>query len=175
MDLNLPTGQGKILVITGGREAGKTTYCQQAVEKYLQAGFSVSGLLSPARFDGGEKNGIFVLDLDSRETRLAASSVPGEIEGLGLGNWVFDSKVLEWGNLCLKRVVATDVLVIDELGPLEFELHRGWTAGFDVLRDQRYRLALVVIRPECLDAFSKMGFVFQVREIPGGMRHELHT
>jgi nucleoside-triphosphatase THEP1 len=58
-----------------------------------------------------------------------------------------------------------DVLVIDELGPLEFDLQTGWTASFEVLRRKRYRLALIVIRPECLDAFSNMGFVFQTKEI----------
>jgi hypothetical protein len=44
-------------------------------------------------------------------------------------------------------------------------LGTGWIAGFDVLKSKKYRLAIVVIRPECLDAFSNMGFVFQTEEI----------
>ncbi len=39
MDLNDPsllTGHGQILVITGGRNAGKTTFCQQVVERTVK-------------------------------------------------------------------------------------------------------------------------------------------
>jgi len=56
-------------------------------------------------------------------------------------------------------------LVIDELGYLEFELKTGWTASFEVLHSKKYRLAMVVIRPECIDAFSNLGFHFQVKEV----------
>ncbi|MBN2118775.1 MAG: hypothetical protein JW730_19555 [Anaerolineales bacterium] len=175
MDIELPegdsllmpvAGNSNILVITGERGVGKTTYCQQAVDKYRKAGLRVSGLLSPARFDRHQKNGFFTFDLDSHETRLAASSVPDEImDGLPFGSWIFDPETLEWGNHCLKQVTATDVLVIDELGPLEFKRQMGWMASFEVLRDKKYRLALVVIRPECIDFFSQLGFVFQTKEI----------
>jgi nucleoside-triphosphatase THEP1 len=159
------SAQGNLLVVTGWRGVGKTTFCQQAVDEYRKAGLKVSGLLSPARFDQKQKTGFFAHDLDSDEIRLAASVVPGEIDGLRLGSWTFDPEIFAWGNRCLKQAVGLDVLVIDELGPLEFDLQTGWTASFEVLRRKRYRLALIVIRPECLDAFSNMGFVFQTKEI----------
>ncbi len=159
------SGKGNILVITGWRGVGKTSYCQQAADKCQRAGLRVAGLLSPARFDQQQKNGIFALDLKSRKTQLVASSIPGEIDGICLGNWMFDPKALEWGNQCLRRATPSEILVVDELGPLEFERQIGWAASFDVLRAKEYRLAMVVIRPECIDAFSKLGFVFQTREI----------
>ncbi len=168
MDLTPISGPGKLLVVTGWRGVGKTTYCQQVAAEYRQAGRKVSGLLSPARFDQKQKNGIFVQDLVSCEIRLAASSVPGEIRpGLSLGNWTFDPQIFTWGNHCLRQVVETDLLVIDELGPLEFNRQTGWIASFEVLRRAHYQLALVVIRPECVDAFSNLGFVFQTKEITG--------
>lgn len=165
MDINPISGQGNILVVTGWRGVGKTTYCQQLVDEYRKMGLKISGLLSPARFEQKQKTGFFAHDLDSDETRLAASVVPGEIDGLRLGSWTFDPEIFAWGNHCLKQVVGSDMLVIDELGPLEFDLQTGWTASFEILRRKRYQLALVVIRPECLDAFSSMGFVFQTKEI----------
>lgn len=158
---------GKILVIGGKRGAGKTTYCQNAVAEYRKAGAKVAGLLSPGRFENGKKNGIFAVDLVSDQSRLAASPVPGEIaDGLRFGAWTFDRGVLAWGNQCLRQSSGADVLVIDELGYLEFDLNSGWTAGFEVLRAKNYQLALVVIRSDCIEPFANLGFTFQIKEIP---------
>lgn len=175
MDINLPgndlsllfplSENGTILVVTGWRGVGKTTYCQKAVERYHKAGLKVSGLLSPARFENGQKNGIFAIDLSSHESQLAASLVPGEMNGIRFGPWTFDTNVLEWGNKRLLQMTRSDVMVIDELGYLEFDLKTGWTASFEVLHKNNYQLAIVVIRPECIDAFGNMGFDFQIKEI----------
>ena len=108
---------------------------------------------------------MFVIDLASNESQLVASLVPGEINGVRLGPWTFDNNIFEWGNRRLLQFTGTDVLIIDELGFLEFDLKTGWTASFDVLNRKNYQLAIVVIRPECLEAFSAMGFNFQTREI----------
>lgn len=56
-------------------------------------------------------------------------------------------------------------LVIDELGPLEFSDHEGYLAAFDCLKNQNYRKALVVIRPECIEAFQSFGLPFSIIEI----------
>lgn len=161
----LESGRGAILVVSGARGAGKTNYCRKAVEAYRAAGLKVSGLLAPGRFEDRGKTGIVTVDLDSSESRLVASLVPGEIDGLRLGMWTFDAGAFGWGNRCLLQTSKPDVLIIDELGYLEFDLGTGWTAGFEVLRRQDYRLALVVVRPELIDAFSRMGFSFQTRVV----------
>lgn len=160
------TDSSQILVIGGKRGAGKTTYCQNAVAEYRTAGVKVAGLLSPGRFENGKKNGFFAVNLASQESRLAASPVPGEIsDGIRFGAWTFERSVFAWGNQCLRQSGGTDVLVIDELGYLEFDLNSGWSAGFEVLRAKNYRLALVVIRPDCIEPFANMGFNFQIKEI----------
>ncbi len=164
-DLPSPTVRGQILAVTGGRNVGKTTYCQRAADTFRAAGFTVSGLLSPGRFDQGQKTGFFTHDLHSDATRLAASAIPGELNGPQFGPWTFDAQVFDWGNQCLQQADGADVLMIDELGPLEFNRQIGWSASFDLLHRQNYRLALVVIRRECLETFSGLGFAYQVKKI----------
>jgi len=44
------------------------------------------------------------------------------------------------------------LLIVDELGPLEFIHAKGWLSGLVALDSFRYRLALVVIRPELMEA-----------------------
>jgi nucleoside-triphosphatase THEP1 len=164
--LSFPDSEnGNILVITGWRGVGKTTYCRKLFERYRKTGLNVSGLLSPGRFDNNQKNGFFAVDLSTSETRLAASSVPGELDGIQLGPWTFDATVFAWGNRCLQQAIGADVWVIDELGYLEFDMKTGWMKSFEVLRSKNYRLAIVVIRPECIDTFSQMGFSFQIKEL----------
>lgn len=156
---------GNICVVTGWRGVGKTALCQKVVAQVQQGKRKVAGLLSPGRFNGEAKTGIFAVDLTSRETRLLASTVEGEIVGLQLNPWTFDPQVLEWGNQCLRHATRPDLLVIDEIGPLEFERETGWWSTFDVLRQKSFQLALVVIRPELLEAFSNLGFVYQAVEV----------
>jgi nucleoside-triphosphatase len=159
------TQRGNILVVTGPRGVGKSTYCQERIQAYRQDGRKITGLLTPGRFDDGQKTGYFVVDQMSEISRLLASQVPGEIDGLRFGHWMFDPKGFEWGNECLQHSPSSDVLVIDELGFLEFDLHVGWVASFDLLAKKAYRLALVVIRPECVESFARLDFSFQVLEI----------
>ncbi|HTX78151.1 MAG TPA: nucleoside-triphosphatase [Longilinea sp.] len=156
---------GAILVVTGGREVGKTTFCRKVIGYYRGEGKSVSGLLSPARFENGKKTGILAVALETNEQRLLASQVEGEIDGVRQGCWTFDAEVVAWGNQQLEKIVETNLLVIDELGPLEFQRHLGWQAAFDCLKFGKFGLALVVIRPECLGDFSGLGFTFEVKKL----------
>lgn len=159
-------GHAEILVVTGERNIGKTTFCRQTADALKKAGYRVGGLLSPGRFDGDEKTGFFALNLETGESHLLASRIPGECEGTHLGPWIFDDQVLGWGNRFLQAAAPLDFLFIDELAYLEFNLNTGWKAAFPILQAQNYRLAIVVIRSECIASFSTLGFRFRVYDLP---------
>lgn len=167
------TRTGNILVLTGERGAGKSAYLQGLIESYRQSSRTVAGLLTLGRFENGTKTGYIVTDLATGEARLLAHKLlPGsslsEAKGMQFGHWEFDPEVFAWGNQRLEQFTGADILAVDELGFLEFDLKAGWMASFEALRKQEYRLALVVIRPECIEPFSRLGFAFQVKEIVHG-------
>jgi nucleoside-triphosphatase THEP1 len=143
----------KILVISGWRGVGKTTLCQRVAVEARAAGRDTAGLVSPARFIAGEKTGIEVEDLRSGQRKLLASRLPDELQGTRLGLWTFDDEVFAWCNQALHSSIPCDILMIDELGPLEFDFGQGWVKGFQVLCSQLYHLAIVVIRPEYTGRF----------------------
>jgi len=128
----------------------------------------VAGLLSPGIFKDGVKTGILTQNLRTGEARplavLSASNVERSTFSLELGQWLFAPTVVDWGNQILQSRQPCDLFIIDELGPLEFFRGQGWINAFDALHQVSYRLGVVVIRPECIDAFAKMGFSFQVAE-----------
>lgn len=138
---------GKIWIITGERGAGKTRFCQQVIQAAGEKGLTVGGVLSPAVFTNGIKIGISVQDLASGENRPLASAredVPGAITP----HWKFDAASLAWGSEILHRSTPCDLLIVDELGPLELEHSQGWVEGIETLRGGKYRAALVVVRSE---------------------------
>ena len=107
-------------------------------------------MLSLPRFEAGQKTGIVALDLYRGEKRLLASRQPDEIMGLSFGQWTFDRHTLAWGNHVLEHVPPCDLLIIDEIGPLEFDLHNGWISGFQVVLRHTDGIGLVTVRPSYL-------------------------
>jgi nucleoside-triphosphatase THEP1 len=134
-------------------------------------GLNPCGLLSPAVYIGGEKTGIDLVDIGSGERRSLAVKRPTDQAArsrqaaspklfLTLG-WLFDAETLAWGESRLQAVLKSsnllpiDLLIIDEIGPLEFERNQGWVSGLRLVDQRNYRLACITIRPALLLAARK--------------------
>lgn len=139
------------LIVTGNIGQGKTTWCQGLIGAARASGLKMGGLLSPPVFEDGVKIGIDLVNLYSNETRRLAVRRTPTNEGVLTHNWAFDPEVLAWGDTILASVPAVDVLVIDELGPLEFERGEGWQHGLSAFDKGDYRIGIVVVRPWLLD------------------------
>jgi nucleoside-triphosphatase len=138
-----------LVIVTGERGAGKTTFCTRLVELARSAGRSIAGVLSPAVIRDGAKIAIDVIDLRSDQRRRLAEFNPQADYPREL-YWRFDVDALAWGNRVLAASAGCDVLIVDELGVLEFERGEGWQAGLAAIDSGDYRLGVVVIRPELL-------------------------
>jgi nucleoside-triphosphatase THEP1 len=148
-------GAASIWIITGTREAGKTRFCQKVIEEARTRGLTVGGILSPAVFENGVKTGINAQNLASGEMQRLAT-VREEVRDAITPRWSFDEKSLAWGSVVLKNSAPCDLLVVDELGPLELQHSRGWIEGIEVLNGGEYRAALVVIRQELLETARQL-------------------
>jgi nucleoside-triphosphatase THEP1 len=150
--MNIPSeNHGKVFIISGGKSSGKTALCTALVEEARKLGWDVQGLLSPSKVENVDKTGVYVEDLSSGEQRLLALTSQRAFHTKRLGPWFFDPHVLVWGDQTLGTSGPCDLLVIDELGYLEFEANSGFLQGFDAVDWRQFRMALVVIRPEYLD------------------------
>jgi nucleoside-triphosphatase len=142
---------GRIILLSGASGSGKTTLCLKVIEKLKAKSFLVNGVVSPPEFDGRTKTGIALLDLLSGEKRVLAQLRTPESKGVQTHKWHFNEEVTRWGNEKLANSVPCDVLVIDELGPLEFERGLGFLNGFTAVESKMYQWAVVVIRPSLLE------------------------
>jgi nucleoside-triphosphatase THEP1 len=139
-----------LFIVTGSQGAGKTTFCTRMVEAAREAGWKTAGLLSRPVFEGSRRIAIQVEDLHTGEFRIMATR--SETPTPGLKHWLFDPAALLWANTLLASSTPVDLLIVDELGPLEFERGEGWQAGFAALDSREFAIAFVVVRAEMLGA-----------------------
>lgn len=144
----------QLYLITGESGDGKTTACQHLIRYARLGGYQVAGLISPAVMQSGRKTAIDLTDISSGETRRlawkkerAGSEDHKDFSDLG---WEFDPAVLSWGNQILDGLPTCQILILDEIGPLEFKKQSGFTAGLRLLDEKRYQIAFVVVRLACL-------------------------
>ena len=164
------TGQTarRILIVSGERKAGKTAFCTELAGLAFERRLTLAGVVSKARFVKGSENGKIAWNLVSGDIRLLASTNPGELQGNRIGVWTFDGEVTRWANACFDQITRCDLLIVDEVGPLELEQGKGWPAALEALRRVEYNLAVVVIRPGLVDKGLALFPAARILEITPG-------
>jgi nucleoside-triphosphatase THEP1 len=156
-----------IVLITGEIESGKTSFCQKLADTAQTGGYSLSGLLSPGIFEDGKKTAIDLLDLESGERqRLAVLKSVGE-KGISTTRWSFDPETIKWGNRILQSAAPSDLLIIDELGPLEFSRAQGLIEAFDLIKKGDYQVGIIVIRPALVHQAYRRWKINRILDLSG--------
>lgn len=153
----------QIVFLTGSPGAGKTQVCRQVAELARHKGLRVVGLLTEAHRLASGRIVQTVVNLRTGESRRLADFVgldEGEPIGRGVAgrfSWTFVNESVRWGRHELDRCLAkaADVLVIDQIGPLELLAGSGWSNAVEILRSAQFDLALVVVNPLVLDELRR--------------------
>jgi len=154
------------ILLTGERQAGKTTVCRRVAALARELGYNPAGVLTPAVLgqDGlpvayhaqmvsdGEQRFLAWADSDleketlNPETRNRKPSTGGP----RAGRYSFDADVLSWVIGRLQEAISQgcDLLIVDEIGPLELEQGRGLAPILSNLSGERLPPLLLVVRPE---------------------------
>jgi len=107
-----------VVVATGRPGGGKTTAVDDLIEDLRSRGRRVVGILQPGTFHDGRKVGFRVRDLSTGEEAELARMVTRE-EGEHGTRFQFSDEGFDLARRAIARSRADDVLVVDELGPLE--------------------------------------------------------
>jgi len=140
---------------------GKTTVCQAVAELARQRGYRPGGVVTPALYDDhGAKVGLEAMDVSSGERWLLARTDPSPgsghhpERGPRVGPYSFDPTALARALKVLRKAATAgcDLLMVDEIGPLELEQGEGFAPVLDLLPPGMPTHTLIVVRPELLDA-----------------------
>ena len=146
-----PEARGQLTLLTGPVGSGKTTLCTQLLAAAEHHNADVAGVYCPAVMQGKRKVGMDICLLPEKTCqRLGVERAQWQVQSL-TPRWQMNEAALAWANAHLQALAATDLLIIDELGPLEFLGNQGLTAAFPLLDARDYRQAVVVIRPDLLE------------------------
>lgn len=152
---HLPVDDRHIVFLTGAPDSGKTAVCRRVAELASYRGLRVIGLVTEARRLSSGRIVQTVLNLRTGERRRLADYVgvdEGEPIGSGVAgrfSWTFVGESVRWGRHELDRCLSreSDLLIIDQIGPLELLAGSGWANGVQVLAGARFGLAVVVVNP----------------------------
>lgn len=134
-----------VALVSGEIGAGKTTVCQKVVEAARARGFTCGGLLTPALLEEGCKVGILGVNLTGDERRVLARK-DRDLGGPRVGCYHFTADAFPWANAVIDSAIKArcDLLVVDEIGPLELIQGGGLAPALDLL--SAVSRALVVVR-----------------------------
>ncbi len=147
-------GTGKLILVTGESGSGKTQWCLELAKLAKTQGFNAVGLISPAVFEGKNKIGIDLVDIKSGSRKRLAVRRGLSSKGQFTLDWDFNDEVLLWGNSILGQLDDCQLLLLDEMGPLELQRGTGLSNGIGLIGARRYGLACVVIRPALIEVAS---------------------
>jgi len=144
-----------VFVLTGPVHSGKTTFLKGAAAFWDLAGFSVGGFLNDARFDVGRVMGYDLFDLRGGES-VPFLRAEGGPDWQRVGGFSLVPGGLERAEGILARDIRADILVVDEVGPLELAGLGIWPALSAAL--SAGAKCLCVVRMTILEEFrAKMG------------------
>jgi nucleoside-triphosphatase THEP1 len=143
-----------ICVLTGPIQSGKTSTLEAILEQVIDRGIVAHGFLSRRVLEKGETVGYDLFDLQERNG-IPFLRKTGKADWQRIGPWSLIPSGLERAEKIIREGKEADLLVVDEVGPLELEGGGLWPAlERDVLG--REGLSLLVVRERLLESFEKI-------------------
>jgi len=134
-----------ITLVTGPSGAGKTTWVARAAREFDG---TVTGVICPGVYENGVRVSINAHLLRTGQILPLAFTQNYEAYAIRTPVWGFDIDTIAAVNQELDQLCPSGLLVIDELGPLEFLREQGFTAAFAAI--QRHDGPVIVVVRESL-------------------------
>ncbi len=143
-----------IFILTGPVHCGKTTLLKKAVYELKEQKIKIDGFLSEAIWKKQETVGYDLFDL-KHERSIPFIRRIGEKEWQRIGSYFFIPQSLAEAEKIILRDKDADIVVVDEVGPLELSGKGLWPALKQVIF-QPLKKYLLVVRIDILEDFLEM-------------------
>jgi len=151
-----------IIVLTGDIGSGKTTLIKDVCLGNPASGPGrraarprpIAGFLSRRVMSGPRPEGYDLVDLKDGAVRPFLRR-QGTADGERVGDYIVVPEGLRYADAVLRRSLPSELLVVDEVGPLELD-GRGFWPSLSVALLDRNRKVLVVIRTGLVNRFKAL-------------------
>ncbi|WP_099211482.1 NTPase [Thermococcus henrietii] len=144
--------------VTGPAGVGKTTLVERVAREVERWGYIVGGMITKEVRRNGRRIGFKIIALDTgEEGTLASLRGTSHLPGVPFGKYVVHVDELERvGVSAIRRaLVEADLVVIDEIGPMEYKSDEFVKAVGEVLNSDKPLLA--VVHRRMIDKFRPLG------------------
>ncbi len=142
-----------IFMLTGPVHSGKSTFLDDVVFELREIGWTVGGFLSESIWESAECTGYDLVDLIENKIYPYIRRT-GEEDWQRTGPFYFVPDGLTKVLSIIRRDRQTDLLIVDEIGPLELAGKGLWPALKDILSPPQTNL-LLVVRDSLQEAWLK--------------------
>ncbi|WP_297548059.1 NTPase [Thermococcus sp.] len=144
--------------VTGPAGVGKTTLVERVAREVERWGYIVGGMVTREVRRNGRRVGFKIIALDTgEEGTLASLRGTSHLPGVPFGKYIVHVDELERvGVSAIRRaLVEADLIVIDEIGPMEYKSDEFIKAVGEVLKSEKPLLA--VVYRKMADKFRPLG------------------
>jgi nucleoside-triphosphatase len=140
----------RLILITGKKHSGKTTFVQKLAERLKKENFSIAGFIAPSVYEGAFLLGFDLADIqNSQKNKFARRKSTTDNFEFSEEGYRFGRKILE-----SEETRNADLIIIDEFGPMELE-GQGWRKNVDSLLENQ-KCLLLVVREELVEKVEKL-------------------
>ncbi len=140
----------RVYILTGPQGSGKTTLLKELLVQLRQHGCAVAGIRAPVVMKDGTRIGYDIVDVHTGVT-LPLCRIGQRDPVASAGPFGFDLEGIRLGTaaLLLEAAGRCDLVVVDEIGPLELN-GGGWAPALRPLLESYAGRLLLVVRPDIL-------------------------
>jgi len=151
----------KIVIISGEKQGGKTTFTSKLIGKLKENEKRVGGFLAPGEFENNRRSSFSIFDLES-ETSKPLCSIHFD-SGEKIGPFRFDPDGQDFGYSLLStdQTAGKDFVVVDEVGPLEMK-GEGWASSIDQLMLDSGFVFIWIVRKSLVEEVIKKWNIIDV-------------
>lgn len=158
-----------IFIVTGPVHSGKSTFLANVVTLLQKQSLAINGFVTHVQVDVDGLKRYVVEDLITGQKQLLCADIP-QTGPVRTGRFSFYEQGLSLGETIINRQVNSyfDLLVVDEIGPLELK-DQGWAPSLDRIFRERPVNQLWVVRERLLSQVMRRWpagdvYVFDIRK-----------
>ncbi len=140
-----------VFFITGEKGKGKTTFVTEVISILQKQGFNAGGIVAPGYLDNNIRSKFDIVNIETSERKLLCGiKVENGIDEIGRFKFTKEGLALGREALSYENIFDKDLVVIDEVGPLELK-GKGWAESINELLSKCNKIIILVVRNDSVN------------------------